>query len=269
MYCSFCGNAVPDGAKFCSQCGKELPSETPTGNAPTPKQPDHQHTKPLRWILVILFVAALAVGLLWVLLRDDPESGENSSGTSSNPTSATEPSASGTETAVGCASEEELIQCYIDWLNKRISDEEFYAHHDYKGCIAMFLYEDGAVENMALGYQIATAYLNHEITDENTLQTINRNLTEARDTHVISAEEWAQWMAPYLSDYHKLADQAAPYEDVIDRENIYQHKSGHSSYHIPLHDVYYPGTDLPVRSLNMYYYCQDGIWRWILVNEAI
>ena len=34
-YCSNCGNANPDGAKFCSQCGTKLANEAPVDDAGT------------------------------------------------------------------------------------------------------------------------------------------------------------------------------------------------------------------------------------------
>ena len=34
-YCSNCGNANPDGAKFCSQCGAKLATEAPVDDPGT------------------------------------------------------------------------------------------------------------------------------------------------------------------------------------------------------------------------------------------
>ena len=66
MYCSNCGNQVPDTSKFCNVCGASVvphSGASATNGAKRQKTPNKKKFVPLLAILVLLFVAAAALSV--------------------------------------------------------------------------------------------------------------------------------------------------------------------------------------------------------------
>lgn len=101
MFCPCCGRQLPDRAAFCAGCGEKLIGE---GKSPTakrlakPPEPPTKGKKNSRcWmiaaiVMVILTVAVLAVGAVWLLPRNDGQdaSGEDQNAAAQLQSSATE-----------------------------------------------------------------------------------------------------------------------------------------------------------------------------------
>lgn len=73
MYCSYCGMPLPDGARYCPECGRELFAETPASEPPAPKAvapmmsgPEKQENG--RNTVLCLFMALLILPQLFSVL---------------------------------------------------------------------------------------------------------------------------------------------------------------------------------------------------------
>lgn len=108
MYCSNCGNQIPDGTRFCPECGApQAPAQTPQGAEAPPDQPTQTMAppppsgKPSNTIWIVLacvgvVVIALAIALPIIIMRGgDGSPGET---IASSTTGATTPSTSATTT---------------------------------------------------------------------------------------------------------------------------------------------------------------------------
>lgn len=58
MYCPHCGNSTPGDSRFCTQCGKQLPTATPRANVPAAAEGDAGRRRLLA-CLALSFVAIL------------------------------------------------------------------------------------------------------------------------------------------------------------------------------------------------------------------
>lgn len=101
MYCSDCGAQLPEGARFCRECGAATGPETPAG-APPPA--GRGRPSPETWIAIAavgVVVIALAIVLPLLLLRGGDETTDTtevaSSTTVTAETSTTEPATTSTE----------------------------------------------------------------------------------------------------------------------------------------------------------------------------
>lgn len=60
MYCPYCGNQLPDDARFCNGCGKRVMGETIEPNKPEPSESSGRAVK----VVLILVIAVVAIVIL-------------------------------------------------------------------------------------------------------------------------------------------------------------------------------------------------------------